>query len=60
MSVFSISVASTAVASEVEASTAVVFGAEADGGVSLIASMIVIILCFFGLAGFSIAVGDHN
>ena len=51
MSVFSKSVASVAAASEVEASAgaasaAAVFGAEADDGVSSIASMTVIILRF--------------
>jgi hypothetical protein len=50
-SMFSKFVASTAPASEVEASAgaasaAAVFGAEADSGVSSIASMTVIILCF--------------
>jgi hypothetical protein len=51
MSVFSKSVASAAAASEVEASAgassaAADFGAEADGGVSSIASMTVMILPF--------------
>jgi hypothetical protein len=56
-------VASAAAASEVEASAgaasaAAVFGAEADGGVSSIASMTVIILLFFGSVGFSAAEGS--
>jgi hypothetical protein len=56
-------VASVAAASEVEASAgaasaAAVFGAEADGGVSSIASMTVIILHFFGSAGFLTAEGS--
>ena len=46
MSVFSKPVASVAAASKVEASAAAVFGAEADDGVSSIASMTVIILRF--------------
>jgi hypothetical protein len=62
-SVFSKFVASAAAASEVEASAgaaspAAVFGAEADGGVSSIASMTVIILRFFGSAGFSATEGS--
>jgi hypothetical protein len=62
LSVFSKSVASAAAASEVEASggaalPAAVFGAKAGGGVSSIASMTVIILHFFGSAGFSAAEG---
>jgi hypothetical protein len=56
-------VALAAAASKVEASVgaasaATVFSAEADGGVSSIASMIVIILRFFGSAGFSAAEGS--
>jgi hypothetical protein len=62
-SVFSKFVASAATVSEVEASVGaasaiVVFDAEADGGVSSIASMTVIILHFFGSAGFSAAEGS--
>jgi hypothetical protein len=62
-SVFSKFVASAAAALEVEASAgaasaAIVFGAEADGGVSSIASMTVIILHFFSSAGFSAAEGS--
>jgi hypothetical protein len=57
-SVFSKFVASAAAASEVEASAAAIFGAEADGGVSSIASMTVIILCFFGSVGFSATEGS--
>ena len=63
MSVFSKSIASAAATSEVEASAgaasaAADFGAEADGGVSSIASITVIILRFFGSAGFSAAEGS--
>jgi hypothetical protein len=55
--------ASGAAASEVEASAgaasaAAVFSAEADGGVSSIASMTVIILRFFGSADFLAAEGS--
>jgi hypothetical protein len=62
-SVFSKFVASAAAASEVEAFAgaalvAAVFGAEADDGVSSIASMTVIILRFFGLVGFLAAEGS--
>jgi hypothetical protein len=62
-SVFSKFVASAAAASEVEASAgaasaAVAFGTEADGSVSSIASMTVIILRFFGSAGFSATEGS--
>jgi hypothetical protein len=61
--VFSKFVASAAAASEVEASVgaasaATVFGAEADGSVSSIASMTVIILHFFGSVGFSATEGS--
>jgi hypothetical protein len=61
--VFSKFVASAAAASKVEASAraasaTAVFGAEANGGVSSIASMTVIILRFFGSAGFSAAEGS--
>jgi hypothetical protein len=63
INVFSKYVASAAVASEVEASAgaalaAAVFGAEADGGVSSIALITVIILRFFGSAVFSAAEGS--
>jgi hypothetical protein len=55
---FSKFVASAAAALEVEASVAADFGAEADGGVSSIASMTVIILRLFGSAGFSATEGS--
>jgi hypothetical protein len=63
VSVFSKFVASAAAALKVEASAgaalaAAVFGAEADGGVSSMASMTVIILHFFGSAGFSATEGS--
>jgi hypothetical protein len=63
MSVFSKFVDSAVAVSEVEASVgaasaAAVFGDEADGGVSSIASMTVIILHFFGSASFSVAEGS--
>jgi hypothetical protein len=58
MSVFSKSVASAAAASVGAASAAADFGAEAGGGVSSIASITVIILRFFGSAGFSAAEGS--
>jgi hypothetical protein len=56
-------VASAAAASEVEASAgatsaAAVFGAKADGDVSSMASMTVIILRIFGSAGFSATKGS--
>jgi hypothetical protein len=62
-SVFSKFVASAAAASEVEASAgaasaAAILSAEADDGVSSIASMTVIILCFFGSAGLSATEGS--
>jgi hypothetical protein len=62
-SVFSKFVALAAAASKVEASAgaasaAAVFSAEADGGVSSIASMTVIILRFFSSAGFSATEGS--
>jgi hypothetical protein len=63
VSVFSKFVASAAATSKVEASVgaasaAAVFSAEADGGVSSVASMTVIILHFFGSAGFSATEGS--
>jgi hypothetical protein len=51
----SVGAASVAVA---PSAAGVIFDAEADGGVSSMASIIVIILCLFGLADFFAAEGS--